>query len=762
MIDPRQPDFSNTPASPQRPPFDYAPADPGALPGVTIVTPFFNTGSVFHETARCVFQQSFQQWEWLIVDDASTDAEARTVLASYEDVDPRVRVLHHEANRGPGAARNTGFAQARAPYVVQLDSDDLIEPTAIEEWLWFLDGHPQYGFVKGYVVGFGAQHYLWRRGFHEGRAFLRENLVSLNAMIRTAVHGDVGGYDESNRDGLEDWDFWLRCANAGHWGDTIPQYLDWYRRRPSHNDRWANWDNGPANRSFQHALRRRYPHLWNGGFPQPAAPKQIPQLQLREDAPYPNRLRKTKPRLLFVVPWLAMGGADKFNLDVVRELTRRGWEITIATTLQGDYSWLPRFTSLTPDVFAMPAFLPVRDYPRFLRYLIESRDVDLVMISNSEFAHRVLPYLRSRCPTVPFVDYCHMEEEHWNDGGHPRVAVDYHTLLDLNLVSSEHLKQWMVARGAAPDRVRVCSTNVDTDFWRPDAETRRRVRQRLGVGEDVPLVLYCGRICDQKQPQVFARTMRALASRGARFAAVVAGDGPDEPWLREYVSHPSLQHHVRMLGAVPNDQVRELLQAADIFFLPSRWEGIALSIFEAMACGVAVVGADVGGQRELVTPDCGILLTPADPNTEAERYAAAIGALFADPARRADMGTRARQRVESSFQLHQMAERLLSLFEEATRLASTSPRTIPHPELARVIATQTVQYFRLASAFDSLRQEESDRRKRGVSWRARTYFGVQRLLLPAYRKAVEHDARWVVPLKNRLKRALLRTTDEPM
>ncbi len=64
------------------------------------------------------------------------------------------------------------------------------------------------------------------------------------------------------------------------------------------------------------------------------------------------------------------------------------------------------------------------------------------------------------------------------------------------------------------------------------------------------------------------------------------------------------------VGALPNPRLRDLMAAADILFLPSAWEGIAQSIYEAMAAGLVVVGADVGGQRELVTPDCGYLLSP--------------------------------------------------------------------------------------------------------------------------------------------------------
>ena len=137
MVDPNKPDYENTPASFRRPPFRYAPASLQAAPQVTIVTPFYNEGAIFHETARCVFHQSFQQWEWIIVNDASTDAAAVEILSAYRVKDPRVRVIDQQVNQGPSAARNLGFRLAAASYVVRLDSDDLLEPTALEKWLWY-------------------------------------------------------------------------------------------------------------------------------------------------------------------------------------------------------------------------------------------------------------------------------------------------------------------------------------------------------------------------------------------------------------------------------------------------------------------------------------------------------------------------------------------------------------------------------------------------------------------------------------------------
>src|SRR5690606_881784 len=103
--------------------------------------------------------------------------------------------------------------EASTSYVLFLDSDDLLEPTAAEKWYWFLETNPQYSFVKGYTVGFGAINYLWARGFHQKELFLQENVVDVTSLVRKEVVVRVGGFDESLRDGFEDWDFWLKCAN---------------------------------------------------------------------------------------------------------------------------------------------------------------------------------------------------------------------------------------------------------------------------------------------------------------------------------------------------------------------------------------------------------------------------------------------------------------------------------------------------------------------------------------------------------------------
>ena len=182
--------------------------------------------------------------------------------------------------------------------------------------------------------------------------------------------------------------------------------------------------------------------------------------------------------MLLMMPWLTVGGVEKFSCDLVEQLLERDHQVTLCTTLASDDPWLPRFTRLTPDIFSLPAFLRPPDFPRFLLYLIDSRRIDVILVSNTYLGYQLLPFLRSRRPDVTFVDYVHMEAEHWRKGGFGRVSVAYQELLDLTVVSTDHLRRWMVEHSGEVDRIEVCHTNVDTGLWDP----ARSLWMTFGVG----------------------------------------------------------------------------------------------------------------------------------------------------------------------------------------------------------------------------------------------------------------------------------------
>jgi glycosyltransferase involved in cell wall biosynthesis len=450
-----------------------------------------------------------------------------------------------------------------------------------------------------------------------------------------------------------------------------------------------------------------------------------------------------------IVPWFAMGGADKFNLDLIEYLTQQGWQITIAATLTKHQEWMSQFARHTPDIFVLGNFLQLVDYPRFLRYLIESRRPDVVLLSHSELGYLLLPYLRAHYPGLPILDLCHVEEA-WKNGGYPRFAVEYQELVDLNVVVSNYLKGWMVARGAQAERIHVCHLGMSPEEAKRVLPRRAELRAALDLPDpQTVVILYAARLCPQKQPRVLARTLLQLSQTGLDFVTLVAGDGEEYEWLEHFVRKQRLSQ-VRLLGALPNTRVKELMAAADIFFLPSAYEGIALSIYEAMAFGLPVVGADVGGQRELVTPECGILLTRSDEAQESAQYATILAEWIRQPEKRQAMGQAGRAHIQTHFRLEQMGERMLALFEQAQHLNHSAPRPAVGSGLGQACANLAIEYMRLLGTAVSVLVPRVKR-----SLRARLYLALRWRLLWYYNLGLSRGLKWLRPLKDWLRKFLL-------
>jgi glycosyltransferase involved in cell wall biosynthesis/Tfp pilus assembly protein PilF len=595
----------------------------------------------------------------------------------------------------------------------------LIEPTTLEKSVWHLATHPEFAFTTGLTVGFGSMQYLWRNGFHNGKGFLEENLVTATCLVRKSIHRAIGEYDELNRAGLEDWDFWLKAAAHGHWGSTIPEFFDWYRRRDTGREHWDNLGQEKTNQ-FRAQLCQRYPALWQRAFPQVAVTRPQFGSSFSNPLPFLNKLTKERPRLLFLVPHFELGGADKFNLDLIRQLQRQhGYEITVVATRRSPNPWLHEFESLTPDVFILPNFLQPFDFPLFLRYLITSRQPDVACISNSMLGYQLLPCLRTAFPKLPFVDYLHMEQEEWMAGGYPRYSLHQRHQLARTAVSSQHLKSWMSKRGADGQRIDVCSTNIDSELWRRERFNPKDIARKWNLDLTAPLVLYAGRICEQKQPRIFAQVVKRVVRQDPSVTFLVAGDGPDLPWLMEFSKKEALPQ-LRFLGAVANEEIAELLAVADIFFLPSQWEGISLALFEAMAMGVVPVSAVVGGQAELVTPDTGILVQRGA--NEVPDYTNALLRLLRSPEQRRRLATAARDRVVRLFPIRDLGRRLHESFIAAqAEMSGRSEEFVFPSQLAELHAAEIIEQTRATDCADMLHRQHEEllsHTRHSINWRS--------------------------------------------
>ncbi len=194
-------------------------------PAVTVVVPCYNGGQFLDGLMVSLALQTFRDFEIVIVDDGSEDAETLRKLAALED---QVRVIR-EDNRGPSAARNVGIAQARTDIVFTLDCDDTVEPAYLAETVALLRAAPPdvaAVITDLRMVGMGGR--IARRYFNRFD-LLFTNTLSVGMVMRKRCWLAVGGYDETMREGYEDWEFSLRLADAGYRALEVPRPLYCYR-----------------------------------------------------------------------------------------------------------------------------------------------------------------------------------------------------------------------------------------------------------------------------------------------------------------------------------------------------------------------------------------------------------------------------------------------------------------------------------------------------------------------------------------------------
>ena len=704
MIDYLKPNYANRPGI-ARGITPYA-LDVKSLiaPDVAIITPYFNTGEIFFETVQSLLSQSFQNWEWIIVDDGSTDEASIQRLDQVGKMDSRIKT-YHQSNSGPSAARNHAFAKSSARYVCILDSDDLLEPTYIEKCIWFLESNKEFGFCNSFSVVFGESEYLWQLGFERGREHLKANSGPPISVVRREVFAADGGFDESITFGHEDWAFWLARAKAGHWGFTIQEYLQWYRKNSGGRFEQI-MRAGETNAQFEAAVALKFADL-EQHFPAPVRRHPQPYECLDQSIEIENPLFKpeNKRSFLFLIPWMVTGGADRVNLDLVEGLVAGGHHVSIGATLQADHRWSHEFSRFTSDIFILPNFLSPSDFPRFLVYLIRSRKIDTVLITGSTIGYQLLPYLRAMCPEVVFVDMSHVEELHWLNGGHPRFGAGYQDALDLNIVTTQHLADWMATRGADKERIRVMYTGIRRFRAQDRQHIENDLRRELNVPEGVPVIVFAGRMCDQKRPLLLADILTRLRDQGSSFHAVVIGDGELRTAYLAKIALGRMDTRVTSIPSVSHEKWLQILCIADVLLMPSQYEGISVALLEAMASGVVPVVARVGGQPEIVTGDVGFAIDPAADQVSS--YADAIARVLGDDELSRRLSAACVDACSIRFSWEKMIERFLSIIESAHQWHLATPRVTLTPTLGLELASMAMEYRRLSEAVDWLWHRQS-------------------------------------------------------
>ena len=194
----------------------------------------------------------------------------------------------------------------------------------------------------------------------------------------------------------------------------------------------------------------------------------------------------------------------------------------------------------------------------------------------------------------------------------------------------------------------------------PDPALVPALREGLLAGRDGPLVVCVARLKPEKAIDELIRATAELVPAHPGLRVVVAGPGPEEARLRSLAAELGLGEAFALLGE--RSDIGAVLAAADAFCLPSRYEGLPLSVLEAMQAGLACVATNVGGIPDLIRDgENGLLAEPAAP-----ALAAALGRLLTDPGLRARLGAAASAHVAATSSPAAVAGRYADLYEAVT------------------------------------------------------------------------------------------------
>lgn len=201
---------------------------------VTVLMSVYNGRSYLAETVESVLSQDYCDFEFLIIDDASTDDTVR-LIESYRD--SRIRLLQNDRNIGQAESLNRGLWEAKGKYIARLDHDDICLPSRLSRQVAYLEARPEVAAVstwayridsKGRQIGYHRSR-LDNFGVFVGQLLVvQSTLIHPGVMYRKEVVAQLSGYDPSYAP-AEDFELWTRMATCGHRAHIIPEELLLYR-----------------------------------------------------------------------------------------------------------------------------------------------------------------------------------------------------------------------------------------------------------------------------------------------------------------------------------------------------------------------------------------------------------------------------------------------------------------------------------------------------------------------------------------------------
>lgn len=219
-------------------------------PLVSVIIPCYKHAIFITEAVESVINQTYQNWECLIVNDGSPDNTSEVTRHLIKKYNYKRIYLIEKENSGVVDSRNRGIEHSQGQFILCLDADDTIHPNFIEETVAVLIKKPNVGFVYTDIQLFGVKHNLIKHGDFEPARFLRANQAPVTSMFRREIVAQIGGFKKVMEIGWEDWEFWISAYEKGWQGHRLGKPYLYYRQHSS-GSRQQNLSSNQSNQALQ-------------------------------------------------------------------------------------------------------------------------------------------------------------------------------------------------------------------------------------------------------------------------------------------------------------------------------------------------------------------------------------------------------------------------------------------------------------------------------------------------------------------------------
>ena len=639
----------------------------GLEPLISIIMPFYNDKEHIEQTINTLLNQTFPAFEILIIDDGSNDKESVEKLKEIQKLDSRIKV-HHKENGGAAVARDYGVSKTAktSKYIVFCDSDDLLNKTYLETSFWTLETNQKASWAYTDSIGFEGTEYTWNKWFDSNK-MKKENDLVITSMIKKDDFNEVEGFNINEKNVYEDWNLWLKLIAKGHFPVHMNYYGCWYRRKAEselnrareNNERAMEIINATAKTIKGDIKAKQYP-LFNYDW-------DIIKDEVKS-IPSVKRSENNKINLLMIIPWMVMGGADQFNFDLISRLDKSKYDITIISTEPAVNTYRQAFEDYA-TVYDLSTFLDQKYWVAFINYIIEKNNINIILNTNSEFGYGMLPYLKAKHQNIPIIDYVHMEEWYNRNGGYSRDSSGVASVLDKTLVCNENSRKILIDHfGRNEKEVETVYIGVDEKKFDPSKYDRDKLKEKYNLPKDKYIMSFICRISEQKRPMLLLEVIKKLKETRDDFVVLIIGDGNLLNKMKSTAKKYNLLNNMIFMGRT--NKTDEIYDVSDLTINCSIKEGLALTAYESLAMGVPVVSSDVGGQKELIDENTGVIVPCMQEEEdifdfnyseeEVQNYVDAINKILANLKK---YKQNCRKKILNGFTIDQMVIRMSNILE---------------------------------------------------------------------------------------------------